>query len=42
MTDGWGLREEAIPYSHFLDAQKVDIAPENMYSWNVIGVKTKW
>lgn len=41
MANGWELREEAIPYNHFLEAQKVDIAPENMYSWNVNAIKTR-
>jgi putative transposase len=29
----WELREEASSYNAFLGAQKVDIYPENTYSW---------
>ena len=40
-TTGWELREEAIPYNRFLEAQKVDLAPENTYSWNESDVITR-
>ncbi len=32
--DGWELREEVSAYNAFLGAQKVDMDPENSYSWD--------